>query len=68
VAEPESKVFRRNRIKNVYMRYDFSTSTHEEGCVSLEGQVVLRKNIFRYVGSMLQRVGVIDEDVSHRIK
>jgi hypothetical protein len=50
------------------MRYDFSTSTHEEGCVSLEGQVVLRKNIFRYVGSMLQRVGVIDEDVSHRIK
>jgi hypothetical protein len=34
----------------------------------LGGQVVPKKNIFRYLGSMLQRDGDIDEDVSHRIK
>ena len=27
-----------------------------------------RKDTFRYLGSMLQRDGDIDEDVSHRIK
>ena len=35
--------------------------------ISLEGQVVPRKDTFRYLGSMLQRDGDID-DVSHRIK
>jgi hypothetical protein len=36
--------------------------------MSLEGQVVSRKDTFRYLGSMLQRDGDIDVDVSHRIK
>ena len=36
--------------------------------ISLEGQVVPRKDTFRYLRSMLQRDGDIDEDVSHRIK
>ena len=40
----------------------------EEGDVSLEGQVVSKKETFRYLGSMLQRDGDIDTDVSHRIK
>jgi hypothetical protein len=30
--------------------------------------VVPKKDIFRYLGSMLQKNGDIDEDVSHRIK
>ena len=46
---------------------DFSTTTREEKDVSLEGQVVFRKDTFRYLGSMLQRDGDIDEDVSHRM-
>jgi hypothetical protein len=50
------------------MRCDFGTTTHEEEYVSLEGQVVSRKETFRYLGSMLQRDGNIYEDVSHRIK
>jgi hypothetical protein len=50
------------------MRYDFGNATHEEGEVSLEGQVVLKKDIFRYLGSMLQKDGDIDADVCHRIK
>jgi hypothetical protein len=30
--------------------------------------VILKKDTFRYLGSMLQKDGDIDEDVSHRIK
>jgi hypothetical protein len=64
----ESKGFRRSRTKMEYIRCDFGTTTHEEGNVSLEGQVMPRKDTFRWLGSMLQRYKDIDEDVSHRIK
>ena len=36
--------------------------------MSLNGQVVPKKDTFRYLGSMLQRDGDIDADISHRIK
>ena len=36
--------------------------------MSLEGQVVPKKDTFQYLGSMLQKDGDIDVDVSHRIK
>ena len=64
----ESKGFRVSRAKTEYMRCDFGNATHEEGEVSLEGQVVPKKDTFRYLGSMLQKDGDIDVDVSHRIK
>jgi hypothetical protein len=35
------------------MRCDFGTITQEEGDVSLEGQLVPRKDTFRYLGSMM---------------
>jgi hypothetical protein len=50
------------------MKCDFSATTQEEEDVRLDGQVVSKKDIFRYLGSMLQKDGNIDEDVSHRIK
>ena len=50
----ESKGFRLSRTKTEYMICDFGT-TREEKDVSLEGQVVPRKDTFRYLGSMLQR-------------
>ena len=46
---------------------DFSATMHEGGDISLDGQVVPQKDIFRYLGSMLQNDGDIDEDVRHRI-
>jgi hypothetical protein len=49
------------------MRCDFGTTISEDGDVSLGGQVV-PKDTFYYLGSMLQRDGDIDEDVSHRVK
>uniref|UniRef100_A0A453N5L0 Reverse transcriptase domain-containing protein n=3 Tax=Aegilops tauschii subsp. strangulata TaxID=200361 RepID=A0A453N5L0_AEGTS len=63
----ESKGFRLSRTKTEYMMCGFSTTRCEEE-VSLDGQVVPRKDTFRYLGSMLQEDGGIDEDVNHRIK
>jgi hypothetical protein len=64
----EAKGFRLSRFKMEYMKCDFSATTQEEGYVRLDGQVVHKKDTFRYLGSMLQKDGDIDEDVSHRIK
>jgi hypothetical protein len=62
--------FRLSRTKTEYMTEymmcDFSPTRHEDGDVSLEGQVVA-KDTFRYLGSMLQKDGDTDEDVRHRI-
>ena len=46
---------------------NFSAARHEGGDVSLDGQVVVQKDTFRYLESLLQKDGDIDEDVSHRI-
>jgi hypothetical protein len=64
----EAKGFRLSRSKTEYMKCDFSATTKEEGDVRLDGQVVPKKDTFRYLGSMLQKDGNIDEDLSHRIK
>jgi hypothetical protein len=50
------------------MKCDFSATTQEEGDVRLDGQVVPKKDIIRYLGSMLQKDGDIDEDLSYTIK
>jgi hypothetical protein len=63
----ESKGFRISRTKTKYMMCDFSMTGHEDGVVSLDGQVVAKKETFKYLGSMLQKDGDIDEDVRHRI-
>lgn len=64
----ESKGFKLSRTKTEYMRCDFSQMQAEDGDVILDGQAVPRSNTFRYLGSMLQTNGEIDEDVSHRIR
>jgi hypothetical protein len=60
----ETKGFRFTSSKIEYMKCDFSATTQEED----DGQVVPKKDTFRYVGSMLQKDRDIDEDVNHRIK
>jgi hypothetical protein len=64
----EAKDFNLNSSKTEYMKCDFSATTQEEGDLRLDGQVVPKKDTFRYLGSMLQKNEDIDEDVSHRIK
>ena len=63
----ESKGFRLSRTKTEYMMCDFSAARHEGGDVSLDGQVVVQKDIFWYLGSVLQKNDDIDEDIRHRI-
>ena len=48
------------------MRCDFGGVVQEKRDVSLEGQVVHKKDTFRYLGSMLQRDGDINADISHK--
>ena len=50
------------------MKCGFSGVHSEDGAVNLDGQIVPKKDTFRYLGSMLQNDGGIDEDVSHRIR
>ena len=64
----KSKGFRLSRTKSDYMRCDFGTTNREEENISLECQVVPRKDTIRYLGSMLQRGDDIDKNVSHKIK
>ena len=59
--------FKLSRTKTEYMMCDFSATRHEGGDVSLDGQVVVQKDTFRYLGSVLQNDGDIDEDVRHKI-
>jgi hypothetical protein len=63
----ESKDFRLSRTKTEYMRCHFSGENSDDGDVSLDGRVVPMNDIFRYLRSILQSEGEIDEDVSHRI-
>ena len=49
----ESKGFRLSRTKTEYMMCDFSANRHEGGDVSLDGQMVIQKDTFRYLGSVL---------------
>jgi hypothetical protein len=63
----ESKGFRLSRIKTEYMMCDFSATSHEDGDVRLDGQVVTKKDTFGYLESILQKDDDIDKDVSHRI-
>jgi hypothetical protein len=49
----DAKGFWLSRSKMEYMKCDFSATTQEEGDVRLDGQVVPKKDIFCYMGSML---------------
>ena len=55
----EFKGFRLSRTKTEYMICEFGTTTREEKDFNLEGQVVSGKDIFRHLGSMLQRDGIL---------
>jgi hypothetical protein len=50
------------------MRCQFNGKNSDDGDVSLDGRVVHMNDTFRYLGSMLQSEGEINENVSHRIR
>ncbi|KAF3660389.1 putative OTU domain-containing protein-like isoform X1 [Capsicum annuum] len=64
----ESKGFRVSRSKTEYVECKFNDVRREnEVVVKLEAQEVCKRDKFKYLGSVIQSDGEIDEDVSHRI-
>ncbi|KAF3655200.1 Protein FLX-like 3 [Capsicum annuum] len=57
----ESKGFRLSRTKIEYLKCKFDV------VVKLDSKVILKRKSFKYLGSMIQGNGEIDEDVKHRI-
>jgi hypothetical protein len=50
------------------MRFNFSGVGDKDGDAILEGHIVPKMVIFRYLGPMVQGNDDIDKDVCHRIK
>lgn len=64
----EARGFRLSRSKTEYMECKFSGVTSSEaGAVTLDSKVIQGSNVFRYLGSILQKDGELDGDVAHRI-
>ena len=65
----EAKGFRLRKSKTGYLHCRFSACEGGiAGEVAIEGTIILRVGRFRYLGSLIQESGEIDEDINHRIK
>ncbi|XP_015158730.1 uncharacterized protein [Solanum tuberosum] len=64
----ESKGFRLSRTKTEYLGCKFSDALDEADVdVRLATQIIPKKESFKYLGSVIQESGDIDDDVTHRI-
>nr|XP_018633176.1 uncharacterized protein LOC108948481 [Nicotiana tomentosiformis] len=64
----ESKGFKLSRSKTEYLECKFSEGMHEEEVeVRIDTQIIPKRDNFKYLGSIIQENGEIDEDVTHRI-
>ncbi|XP_070035945.1 uncharacterized protein [Nicotiana tomentosiformis] len=64
----ESKGFKLSRTKIEYLECKFSDASGEADMdVRLDSQVIPKRGSFKYLGSIIQWDGEIDEDVTHRI-
>ncbi|KAK9157750.1 hypothetical protein Scep_004324 [Stephania cephalantha] len=65
----ESKGFKLSRTKTEYMHCEFRNTRHrDDGVVKLGEVEVPKVNHFRYLGSIIQNDGNIENDVTHRIQ
>ncbi|XP_060182471.1 uncharacterized protein LOC132612165 [Lycium barbarum] len=64
----ESKGFKLSRTKTEYLECKFSEAPQEADLeVRLGTQAIQKKSSFKYLGSIVQGSGEIDDDVTHRI-
>ncbi|XP_070012311.1 uncharacterized protein [Nicotiana sylvestris] len=64
----KSKGFKLSRTKTEYLKCKFGVEPTEAGVeVRLDSQVITKRGSFKYLGSVIQGIGEIDEDVTHRI-
>jgi len=65
----EAKGFKLSRSKTEYLHCSFSVGEGDVASeVAIEGAVIPRVDRFRYLGSIIQGNGEIEEDINHRIK
>ncbi|XP_071697222.1 G-type lectin S-receptor-like serine/threonine-protein kinase At4g27290 [Rutidosis leptorrhynchoides] len=67
----EQSGLRISRQKTEYLRCDFNSVENEQNVgvnISIGDQILHPQDSFRYLGSVLHKLGRIDEDVTHRIK
>jgi len=64
----ESKGFRVSRSKTEYLRCCFSERADAGGEVTLDGRPTSKVDKFKYLGSIIQQNGDIDEDINQRIR
>ncbi|KAJ7979012.1 Retrovirus-related Pol polyprotein LINE-1 [Quillaja saponaria] len=64
----ESKGLRLSRTKTEYMECNFSKTRGGPNDIILDGQTIPTKDVFKYLGSFIQKDGAIEHDVNHRIK
>ncbi|KAG5578290.1 hypothetical protein H5410_058424, partial [Solanum commersonii] len=64
----ESKGFRFSRTKIEYLKCKFSDVTHAaEVGMKIDAQVIPKRESFKYLASIIQGDGEIEDDVAHRI-
>ncbi|KAL6554932.1 hypothetical protein OROGR_006190 [Orobanche gracilis] len=65
----ESRGFKLSRNKTEYLECKFSGNrSRDAGEITLDGRKVQSADSFRYLGSIIQADGGLDDDVAHRIK
>ena len=64
----ESKGFRLSRSKTEYLKCEFSGVVGSGEFVTIGGVVIPRVEKFKYLGSIIEKNGDINEDIYHRIR
>ena len=64
----ESRGFKVSRLKAEYLHYCFSGREDVRGEVTIVGMEIPKVKKFKYLGSIIQQKGDIDEDINQRIK
>ena len=64
----ESKGFKVSRSKTEYLHCCFSGREDAGGEVTLDERSIPKVDKFKYLGSIIQQNGDIDENINHRIK
>ena len=64
----ECRGYRLSMAKTKYLRCEFSGAEGDDGKVTLGGEAVLKVNKFKYLGSIIEKSGDIEEYINHRIR
>ena len=64
----ESRGFRASRSKAEYLHCCFNGRKDERGEVTVDGLTIPKVENFKYLGSIIQQKGDIDDDINQRIK